>query len=64
MTVNRLKEILAIVDSETEVKIKSKSWELQDKECFISSVNVSADETGKLTATLNYETHEELQNKD
>ena len=64
MTVNRLKEIHSIVDSEREVKIKSKSWGLQDKDCFISSVKVSVDETGKLTATLNYETHEELQNKD
>lgn len=62
MTVSKLREILGIVDPDTEVKIKIDTWDMRNKDCFISSVDMSTNENGDLIATLYYDVHEEEKN--
>lgn len=61
MTVSKLREILSIVDPDTEVKIKINTWDLRDKDCFVASVSMSTDENGELIATLHHGVHEKVE---
>lgn len=61
MTVSKLREILAIIDPDTEVKIKIDTWDMRNKDCFVASVSMSTNENGELVATLHHGVHEKVE---
>lgn len=59
MNVGQLLDILESLDPTTKIKIKIDTWDLRNKDCYISSVELFSNENGSLQASLNYK--EEVQ---